>query len=117
MCRALAQHWAERNVEQIVNVLVPQIETAAKPGDQAFRISADSHRRGRQSPSGVATTGPSDSWCVEDSESPAGAVRRQVGGCARDRAVDATTGPSGLGCAEDSGSPAGAVRRQKGGSL
>ena len=77
VCRALAQFWAERNVEQIVDVALPQIETADKPGDQALRISADSHRRGRRSPSGDGTTGPSDSQCVEDRESPAGAVRPQ----------------------------------------
>ena len=64
-------------------------------------------------------TGPSDSRCVEDRGSPAGAARRQSYGCPRDHAdhaVDATTRPSDSRCVEDSGIPDCAVHRQSRGS-
>ena len=87
VCPALAQFWAERNVEQIVDVPVPQIETADQSGDHACRVSADSQRRqGCRPACGDATTGPSGSDCAGEGGGPAGAVRRQNGGSGCDHA-------------------------------
>ena len=60
-----------------------------------------------------ATTGPSGSNFGEDCGSPAGEVRRDSCGCAReDHAADGTTGHSASDCAEDRESPAGAAHER-----
>ena len=122
VCYAL--FWAERNVEQIVHVPVPQIETADQPGDQARRITADSCQRGRRCPSGDATTGPSGSGCAEDGVQPvdylgdqacreaADSLHRQ--GC-QPAGSAAATGLSNSDRGKDDGSPAHAVHPQNGG--
>ena len=80
-----------------------------QPGDQARRVSTDTVRlQGCCSASCDTATGPSVSDCVEDRESPTGAVHMPSSGRA---SCGAATGLSASNCRENSGSTADAVRR------
>ena len=97
--KAVKNHPQERISGKIGEQIDDDTVPVDRPGDQV--------RRDPQA-CGVATTGPSVSYCGEGGGSPAGSVHRQNYGRASDHAVL----PSDSDCGEDDESPTHAVHRQ-----